>query len=43
MWEKGFYVRCGGATIQLAPSFITEKSEIDVLINALGGTINEQE
>jgi beta-alanine--pyruvate transaminase len=43
MWEKGFYIRCGGATIQLAPSFITEKSEIDALINALGETINEQE
>lgn len=43
MWDKGFYVRCGGATIQLAPSFVTEKSEIDSLINALGESINEQE
>jgi beta-alanine--pyruvate transaminase len=34
--EKGFYVRYGGDTIQLAPPFITEKSEIDSLINALG-------
>ena len=41
MWKKGFYIRCGGATIQLAPSFIAEKEEIDSLINALGETINE--
>ncbi len=34
--EKGFYVRYGGDTIQLAPPFITEKHEIDSLINALG-------
>jgi beta-alanine--pyruvate transaminase len=34
--EKGFYVRYGGDTIQLAPPFIVEKAEIDGLINALG-------
>jgi beta-alanine--pyruvate transaminase len=38
--EKGFYVRYGGDTIQLAPPFIAEKSEIDSLINALGEAIN---
>lgn len=38
--EKGFYVRYGGDTIQLAPPFITEKSEIDSLINALGESLN---
>jgi beta-alanine--pyruvate transaminase len=38
--EKGFYVRYGGDTIQLAPPFIAEKSEIDSLINALGESIN---
>ena len=38
--EKGFYVRYGGDTIQLAPPFIIEKSEIDSLINALGDAIN---
>jgi beta-alanine--pyruvate transaminase len=38
--EKGFYVRYGGDTIQLAPPFITEKAEIDRLINALGESIN---
>jgi beta-alanine--pyruvate transaminase len=34
--KKGFYVRYGGDTIQLAPPFIAEKAEIDSLINALG-------
>lgn len=38
-WEKGFYVRYGGDTIQLAPPFIVEKDEIDRLINALGDAI----
>ncbi|WP_019529145.1 aspartate aminotransferase family protein [Dasania marina] len=41
MWEKGFYVRYGGATIQLGLPFTTEKSEIDSLINALGETFNQ--
>lgn len=40
MWKKGFYVRCGGDTIQLGLPFITEKSEIDSLINALGESFN---
>ncbi len=43
MWEKGFYVRYGGATIQLGIPFTTEKAEIDALINALGETFNEQD
>ena len=38
--EKGFYVRYGGDTIQLAPPFIIEKSEIDSLVNALGESLN---
>ncbi|MFT6916896.1 MAG: beta-alanine--pyruvate transaminase [Motiliproteus sp.] len=42
MWEKGFYVRYGGATIQLGLPFTTEKYEIDSLIQALGETFNEQ-
>ena len=40
-WKKGFYVRYGGDTIQLAPPFITEKAEIDRLINALGDALAE--
>ena len=41
MWDKGYYVRYGADTIQLAPPFTSEASEIDSLINALGETINE--
>lgn len=41
MWKKGFYVRCGGATIQLGLPFTAEKEEIDLLINALGESFNE--
>jgi len=40
-WKKGFYVRFGGDTIQLAPPFISEKAEIDRLINALGDALQE--
>ena len=40
-WKKGFYVRYGGDTIQLAPPFIAEKAEIDRLINALGDALAE--
>lgn len=40
-WEKGFYVRYGGDTIQLGLPFIVEKEEIDSLVNALGESINE--
>jgi beta-alanine--pyruvate transaminase len=40
-WKKGFYVRYGGDTIQLAPPFISEKAEIDSLINALGEALAE--
>jgi len=40
-WEKGFYVRYGGDTIQLGLPFIVERDEIDRLINALGDAIGE--
>lgn len=40
-WQKGFYVRYGGDTIQLGLPFTTEVSEMDSLINALGEAINE--
>ena len=30
--EKGVYVRYGGDTIQLAPPFISEKAELDRLV-----------
>lgn len=41
MWNKGFYVRHGGDTIQLGLPFTVEQQEIDSLINALGETISE--
>ncbi|MBV8250945.1 MAG: aspartate aminotransferase family protein [Comamonas sp.] len=37
--DAGFYVRYGGDTIQLAPPFISEKAEIERLINALGDAL----
>ncbi|MCW8887321.1 MAG: aspartate aminotransferase family protein [Motiliproteus sp.] len=40
-WQKGFYVRYGGDTIQLGLPFTAELSEIDSLINALAESINE--
>ncbi len=40
MWKKGFYVRYGGDTIQLAPPFISTRAEIDTLVNALGESFN---
>jgi beta-alanine--pyruvate transaminase len=40
-WKKGFYVRYGGDTIQLAPPFISEPAEIDRLVGALGDALNE--
>ena len=40
-WEKGFYVRYGGDTVQLAPPFIMEKNQIDSLVQALGEALQE--
>jgi len=41
MLKKGFYVRYGGDTIQLAPPFVCEKADIDRLVSALGESFNE--
>jgi beta-alanine--pyruvate transaminase len=41
MLDKGFYVRYGGDTIQLAPPFISTPQELDRLINALGETLGQ--
>jgi len=41
MYRKGFYVRYGGDTIQLAPPFISTRDEIDRLVNALGDSFDE--
>ena len=39
MLDKGFYVRYGGDTIQLAPPFISTDAEIDAWIRAKAETI----
>ncbi|HXA46123.1 MAG TPA: aspartate aminotransferase family protein [Burkholderiaceae bacterium] len=40
-WKKGFYVRYGGDTIQLAPPFTSTEAELDRLVSALGEAIHE--
>ncbi len=40
MLDKGFYVRYGGDTIQLAPPFVSDPAQLDSMINALGETLN---
>ena len=41
MLEKGYYVRYGGDTIQLAPPFISTPTQIDSLVSALGDILQE--
>jgi beta-alanine--pyruvate transaminase len=41
MLDKGFYVRYGGDTIQLAPPFISTPAQIDSLLSVLGETIEQ--
>ncbi|NDY93721.1 aspartate aminotransferase family protein [Ideonella livida] len=41
-WEKGFYVRFGGDTIQLAPPFISTPAEIDRLVSVVGDALQAQ-
>jgi len=41
MWQKGFYVRYGGDTIQMGLPFIIETQEIDSLLSALADTLRE--
>ncbi|KQP21590.1 aspartate aminotransferase family protein [Pseudorhodoferax sp. Leaf267] len=38
-WKAGFYVRYGGDTIQMAPPFISEKAEIDRMVNAVNDAL----
>ena len=39
--EKGFYVRWGGDTIQLAPPFVSTPEQITALVNAVGESLDE--
>ncbi|MEZ5729007.1 MAG: aspartate aminotransferase family protein [Burkholderiaceae bacterium] len=41
MYKKGFYVRYGGDTIQIAPPFTSTREEIDRLVSALGETFDQ--
>jgi beta-alanine--pyruvate transaminase len=41
MFHKGYYVRYGGDTLQLAPPFTSTPAEIDSLVSALGETLHE--
>jgi beta-alanine--pyruvate transaminase len=41
-WERGFYVRWGGDTLQLAPPFIAEPGEIEAVGAALGDVLASQ-
>ena len=35
MWERGFYVRWGGDTLQFAPPFVVEQADLDALFGTL--------
>lgn len=39
LWQKGFYVRYGGDTVQLGPPFVSSKEEINRLVDALGESL----
>ncbi|MBK8453965.1 MAG: aspartate aminotransferase family protein [Thiofilum sp.] len=39
-WDKGAYVRYGGNTIQLAPAFITDKTDLAEMFNILSDALN---
>jgi beta-alanine--pyruvate transaminase len=41
LWEKGFYLRYGGDTLQFGLPFITEKAEIDTLVQAVADCLKE--
>ena len=40
-WRRGVYVRFSGETLQLAPPFIVEQSEIDRLVEVVGESLAE--
>lgn len=41
LWEKGFLLRYGGDTIQLAPAFVMQRPEMESLVAALADTLTE--
>lgn len=40
LWEKGFYVRFGGDTLQFGPTFTSTPVELDRLFDAVGETLS---
>ena len=40
-FEKGFYIRWGADTLQMAPPFSASKDQIDAFVNAVGESLNE--
>ncbi|MCP3661860.1 MAG: aspartate aminotransferase family protein [Gammaproteobacteria bacterium] len=40
MWQRGYYVRYGGETIQLGPPFMADREEIEDLINNLADVVD---
>ena len=42
LWQKGFYVRYGADTLQLAPPFISDRRQLDALVNAVGDALAAQ-
>jgi beta-alanine--pyruvate transaminase len=41
LWQKGFYVRYGGDTLQFGPSFNATPEEMDRLFDAVGEVLNQ--
>jgi beta-alanine--pyruvate transaminase len=41
-WEKGFYVRFGGDTLQLAPPFIATTQQIDAMVAVVAESLAQQ-
>ncbi|MBF7141949.1 MULTISPECIES: aspartate aminotransferase family protein [Pseudomonas] len=41
LWQKGFYVRYGGDTLQFGPTFNATAQEMDRLFDAVGDALNQ--
>ncbi len=41
--EKGYYVRWGGDTLQLAPAFVSTEEQIGSLVAAVGESLDDIE
>ena len=41
LWKAGFYVRCGGDTLQFGPTFNSKPQELDRLFDAVGEALNQ--